>query len=102
MPLSDKDAGMMDGLGETSLEDLGLQTALQEVLNLQTENIIELHLLLIQHSNTDQTSEERIAWRRDKLERMPLHRYILCQVGYCISSVYIRINMEFSDKRCQL
>lgn len=54
---------MMDRLGKTSLEDLGLQTALQEVLNLQTEHVIELHLLLVQHSDADQTTEERVAWK---------------------------------------
>ncbi|KAI8420525.1 hypothetical protein MSG28_008997 [Choristoneura fumiferana] len=49
----------MDGLGETSLEHLGLETALQEVLDLQTEHVIELHLFLIQHSDADQPTEER-------------------------------------------
>lgn len=63
MPLSNKDAGMMDGLGETSLEDLCLQPTLQEVLNLQTEYIIELHLFLIQHSNPHQTTEKSITWK---------------------------------------
>lgn len=53
MPLSDEDTCVMNGLGETSLEHLGLQTALQEVLDLQTEHVIELHLFLIQHADPD-------------------------------------------------
>lgn len=65
MPLPDEDTGVMDGLGKTSLEDLGLQAALQEVLDLQTEHIIKLHLLLIQHSDTDQTTKEGIAWLKN-------------------------------------
>merc|ERR1719499_447421 len=58
--LSDEDSGVVDGLGQTQLEDLGLQTTLQKVLNLQTENIIQLHLALVQHSDPHQTSEESI------------------------------------------
>lgn len=62
MSLPDENAGMMDRLGKTSLKDLGLQTALQEVLDFQTEHVIKLHLFLIQHSDTNQTTKERIAW----------------------------------------
>lgn len=57
MSLPDKNAGVMDGLSETSLEDLCLQTTFQEVLDFQTKHVIKLHLLLVQHSNTDQTTE---------------------------------------------
>lgn len=62
VPLSDQDTGMMDRLSETSLEHLSLQTTLQEVLNLQAEYIIKLHLFLIQHANTDETTEKGITW----------------------------------------
>lgn len=65
MPLSDENTGMMDGLGETSLEDLGLQTTLQEVLNLKTEHVIKLHLFLIQHSDPDETTQECVTWKRE-------------------------------------
>lgn len=63
MPLSDENAGMVDRLSETSLEHLSLETALQEVLNLETEHVIELHLLLVQHSDPHQTTEKGITWK---------------------------------------
>jgi len=60
VPLSDEDTGVVDGLGEPELENLGLETTLQEVLNLETENVIELHLALVQDADPDQTPEERV------------------------------------------
>lgn len=60
VPLADKDTGMMDALGKAELEDLSLQPPLQEILNLQTQNVIELHLALIQHTNPHETSEQGI------------------------------------------
>mgnify|MGYP003336580035 CR=1 FL=1 len=42
--LSDEDSGMVDGLGEPELEDLGLESSLEEILNLETENVIKLNL----------------------------------------------------------
>lgn len=67
MPLSDEDTCVMDRLGETSLEHLGLQTALQEVLDLQTEHVIELHLFLIQHADPDKTTQKRVTWKRQDI-----------------------------------
>ena len=43
--LSDEDSGVVDGLGESELEDLGLESSLEEVLNLETENVIKLNFL---------------------------------------------------------
>merc|ERR550525_238969 len=59
-----EDACVVDGLGESELEHLSLQTALQEVLNLETKNVIELHLALVQDSNPDQTSEKSITFEQ--------------------------------------
>lgn len=59
--LADQDTGMMEGLGQSQLEDLGLQAALQEVLDLQAQHVIELHAGLIQHSNADQTTQQRVS-----------------------------------------
>merc|ERR1711992_70444 len=44
--LPDEDTGVVDGLGQPQLEHLGLETALQEVLNLEAEHVVELHLAL--------------------------------------------------------
>ena len=48
MPLPDENPGVVDGLGHTRFEHLGLKTPLQEVLNSQSKNIIELVLALFQ------------------------------------------------------
>ena len=60
MTLLDQHTGMMDGLGETEFEDLGLETTLQEVLNFETENVIELHLILGEDTDTHKTTEKGI------------------------------------------
>lgn len=62
MPLADKDTGMVDTLSKAKLEDLCLQPPLQEIFNLQTQDVIELHLALIQHTDSHQTSQQGIAW----------------------------------------
>ena len=58
--LPDEHSGVVDGLGESELEDLGLEPALQEVLDLETEHVIELHTALVQHSDTHQTTQQRV------------------------------------------
>jgi hypothetical protein len=42
VPLADEDTGVVDGLGEAELVDLGLQTTLHEVLDLWTKIYVEL------------------------------------------------------------
>jgi hypothetical protein len=59
--LADEDTSVMDGLGETELVDASLETALQEILNLQGQHVIELHAGLVEDTNTDETANERIA-----------------------------------------
>lgn len=75
--LADEHAGVVDRLGKTQLEDLGLQTALQEVLNLQAEHVIELHAALVQHANADQTTQKSIT-----CEDKTLIRKLLQAVSY--------------------
>lgn len=60
MSLTDQNTGMVDGLGKSKLEDLGLQTSFKEILNLETKHVIKLHAALIQHTNADQTPEKSI------------------------------------------
>merc|ERR1712080_287472 len=43
VPLFDEDPGVVDGFGQPQLEDLCLESSLQEVFNLETEHVIELH-----------------------------------------------------------
>lgn len=59
--LANEDSGVVDGFGETDLPDLGLESSLQKVLDLQTQNVIELVLRVIQHSQSMQTSEDGIS-----------------------------------------
>lgn len=60
VPLADKDTGMVDTLSKAKLEHLCLQPPLQEVFNLQTQDVIELHLTLIQHTDSHKTSQQGI------------------------------------------
>ena len=66
MPLADEDTGMVDALGESELEDLCLQPPLQEIFNLQAQDVIELHLTLIQHTDPHQTPEQSITWKNHR------------------------------------
>ena len=62
--LADEHAGMVDGLGQAQLEDLGLQMSLQEILNLQAQDIIQLHLALVQHPDTDEPPQQGITFEQ--------------------------------------
>jgi len=59
--LTDEHTGVVDGLGESQLEHLGLETTLKEVLDLQSEDEIELHVFLVQDSDPDQTPEQCVS-----------------------------------------
>lgn len=41
VPLVDEDTGVVDRLGEARLEDLGLETTLKEVLELEGKDVVE-------------------------------------------------------------
>jgi hypothetical protein len=58
--LADEHTGVVDGLGKTELVDAGLEAALQEVLNLEGQDVIELHAGLVEHTDTDETANERV------------------------------------------
>merc|ERR1712079_717980 len=59
--LANEDTGVVDRLRESKLEDLGLEPPLQEILNLQAENEIELHVVLVEHSNPDETTKQCVS-----------------------------------------
>lgn len=52
--LADEDASVVDRLGEAALEDLGLEAALEEVLDLEGEDVVEAHALLVEDADADQ------------------------------------------------
>lgn len=60
--LTNQNTGVVDGLGKTKLVDAGLQAALQEILNLQCQHVIELHARLVEHTDTDKTANQGIAF----------------------------------------
>lgn len=60
VPLADKNAGVVDALSKAQLEDLRLEPPLQEVLHLQAQDVIELHLALVQHTDPHQTPEQGV------------------------------------------
>ena len=53
---------MVDALCETKLVNAGLEAPLQEILNLKGEHVIEFHAGFIKHTNTDETTNEGIAF----------------------------------------
>ena len=58
--LTDQDTSVVNGLGQTAVEDLGLQASLQEIFDLQAENVIELHLALVQDADANETSQQGV------------------------------------------
>lgn len=54
----------MDGLGQTKLEDLCLKAAIEEVLNLETKHVVELHLVLFKDAVADEATEQRITLKQ--------------------------------------
>lgn len=60
--LLDQDTSVVDRLGKTELVHTSLQTSLQEIFGLESQHVIELHAGLIQHTDTDETANKRIAF----------------------------------------
>ena len=58
--MPDQNTGVVDGLREAALEDLGLETALQEVLDLEGQHVIETHARLVEHTDADETANEGV------------------------------------------
>lgn len=59
--LADEDTGVVDRLGEAELEDLGLETALKEVLGLEGKDVVETHAGVVEHTNADKTTDKGVA-----------------------------------------
>jgi hypothetical protein len=56
--LTDQDTGVVDGLGETQLENLSLETTLKEIADGEGEDIIELGLGLVQNTDALEATDE--------------------------------------------
>ena len=64
MPLADENTCVVDGLGKAGLEDLSLEAALQEVLNLEGEHVIETHAVLVEHTDADKAANEGVTLKQ--------------------------------------
>lgn len=62
--LADQDTGVVDGLGQTKLPDAGLEAALQEILDLEGQDVIQLHAGLVKDTDADETANEGIAFEQ--------------------------------------
>lgn len=62
MPLLDQNSGVVDALGQAELVHAGLKTTLQEILNLEGQDVIELHAGFVQDTDTHQTANEGISF----------------------------------------
>ena len=60
--LANQDTGVVDRLGEAELVDASLETALQEVLNLEGKHVIELHAGVVEDTDTHQTANEGVTF----------------------------------------
>jgi hypothetical protein len=63
MPLSDENACVMNTLRQTTLEHLGLQPPLQEILNLESQHVIKAHSRLVEHTYAYEPTDESVAFK---------------------------------------
>jgi hypothetical protein len=61
VPLTDQDTGVVNGLCETQLEYLCLQSPLQKVFDFESKDVIQFHARFIEHTNSDETADKGIA-----------------------------------------
>ena len=60
--LEDEDAGVVDRVGEVTLLDERLKSALQELRSGQTEHIIELALVVLQETQSHHSADEGLTY----------------------------------------
>ena len=73
MSLSDEDTGMVNGLSKSKLENLGLKATLQEILKAETKDEIKLHFTLIEHTNTNKTSQKSVSYKLKHKLQLEVH-----------------------------
>ena len=60
VPLPDQNTSVVNALGQTALEDLSLQAALQEIFDLEGQHVIETHAALVEHTNANETANQGV------------------------------------------
>jgi len=58
--LADENTGVVDGLGEAELVDTSLETTLKEILDLEGQDVIELHAGLVEDTDTHETANQSV------------------------------------------
>jgi hypothetical protein len=58
--LADENTGVVNGLGKAKLVDASLKTALQEILDLKGQNVIELHAGLVENTDANETANQSV------------------------------------------
>jgi hypothetical protein len=58
--LLDEDTSVVDRLCETELVDTGLETTLEEVLDLEGKNVIQSHARLVEDTDTYETADQGV------------------------------------------
>ncbi len=61
VPLLDEHAGVVDGLCKPELVHLRLQPALQQILDLQAEYVVEFGLVFWQDAGADKTAKKSVS-----------------------------------------
>jgi len=69
MPLANQHTSMMDRFSKTQFEDLSLQSPFQEIFDLESEYVIQLHARLIEDTNSDETTDQGVSF--EKTARVP-------------------------------
>ena len=68
MSLSDADSGVVDGVSESALEDLSLQSSFEEFVDGQTQNIIESVLgFFVEESEFEHSFEKCVSFEDSSL-----------------------------------
>ena len=64
MSLPDQNTSMVNALCQSALEHLSLQTSLQEIFNLESQHVIKTHTRLVEHTDTDETTNESVSFEK--------------------------------------
>jgi hypothetical protein len=62
--LPNEDTRMVNAFRQAELEDLSLETSLQEVFDFQSQHVIQSHTAFVQHTNPYETTDESIAFEK--------------------------------------
>jgi hypothetical protein len=62
--LTDENTSVVNRFGKTKLVDTSLKTTLQEIFDLEGQDVIELHAGFIEHTNTDETTNQSITFEK--------------------------------------